>query len=246
LRIHTIRSEEIYLEPSMRTYIMNHFETGPLTNMNQLANARTMNSAALFDPTFGIPQYNAANIGAIFQFDVHRLSSHAISGSAFQIHPVLNGSARPKMLVLAIPNPNLPYSGTLTPATGCTLQTLQILYNGQTVWDEPYSQVTDVNNNMLPLYAESARYAGCDRGIGPKKPWFNYESWFADRGWIVINLAPSHNENEIQPNSSAPIEIRGTFTTAVPQGLNIRVGLFFDQTMLLQKNNTAIFSLPIY
>jgi hypothetical protein len=247
LRVHTVRSEEIYLEPSMRTYIMNHFETGPLTNMNQLALSRTMNRAALFDPTFGIPQFNAANVGAVYQFEVNRLSSHAVSGTQFQFHPVLNGSARPTKVVIAIPHQFLPFSASLTPAPGCTLQTLQVLYNGQTVWDEPYTQVTDVANNMEPLYAESMRYAGADTGtIGVTKQWWGYEAWFADRAWIVVNLAPSHNDAEVQPNASAPVEIRGTFTAAPPAGMNIRVGLFFDQTMLIQKNNTTVFSLPIY
>lgn len=245
LLIHTIRSEELYLEPSMRSFIMNHFETGPGTNYNQLALARTMNRAALFDPTFGIPQYNPANVGGIFQFEVFRLSSHAISGSAFQIHPVLNGSARPTFIVIGIPHPVLTYSSSVTnPAN--PLQSLQILYNGQTVWDEPYFQVTAVGNNLLPLYAESARYADTERGLGLGKMWWNYASWAADHAWIIVNIAPSHNKGEIQPNSSAPVEIRGQFTVPAPAGLNIRVGLFFDQTMLLQKNNTAIFSLPIY
>jgi hypothetical protein len=247
LRVHTVRSEEIYLEPSMRSYIMNHFETGPLTNMNQLALSRTMNRAALFDPTFGIPQFNAANVGAVYQFEVNRLSSHAVSGTQFQFHPVLNGSARPTKLVISIPHPVLPYQSSLTPAAGCTLQTLQVLYNGQTVWDEPYTQVSDVGDNMEPLYAESMRYAGADAGtIGVTKPWWGYEAWFADRSWIVVTLAPSHNDAEIQPNASAPVEIRGTFTAPAPAGMNIRVGLFFDQTMLIQKNNTTVFSLPIY
>lgn len=245
LRIHTIRSEELYLEPSMRTYIMNHFETGPLTNMNQLAMARTMNKATLFDPTFGIPQYNAANIGAIFQFEVFRLSSHAINGTQFQIHPVLNGSARPTIIVIAFPHPSLPYSSTIA-GDNLTLQSLQILYNGQTVWDEPYTAIADVGENMEPLYAESSKYARSETGIGTGKQWWRYPAWFQDHAWVIVNIAPSHNPAEIQPNSSAPVEIRGQFKTPVVAGTNVRVGLFFDQTMLLQKNNTAIFSLPIY
>lgn len=241
LQIHTIRSEEIYLEPSVRQYIMNHFEVGPLTNMNQLALARTMNRATLFDPTFGIPQYNAANIGAIFQFEVFRLSSHAISGNQFQIHPVLNGSARPTFIVIGIPHQTRLYSSNLS-----NLQSIQVLYNGQTVWDEPYIIQTNANNNLLPLYAETARHADAERGLAEQKFWWSYDTWFADHGWIIVNIAPSHNSAEVQPNSSAPVEIRGQFINAPPENLNLRVGLFFDQTMLLQKNNTAIFSLPIY
>ena len=241
LRVHTIRSEELYLEPSMRTYIMNHFETGPLTNMNQLSMARTMNKAALFDPTFGIPEYNAANIGGIFQFEAFRLSSHTTSGSTFQIHPVLNGSARPTLIVIGFPNTNLAYSSSVS-----NLQNLQILYNGQTVWDEPYNIVTDVANNLEPLYAETSRFANTELGLGPSRRWWNYYKWAADHAWIIVNIAPSHNRSEIQPNSSAPVEIRGQFINPVAGGTNVRVGLFFDQTMLLQKNNTAIFSLPIY
>lgn len=241
LRIHTIRSEELYMEPSMRTYIMNHFETGPLTNLNQLAMARTMNKATLFDPTFGIPEYNAANIGGIFQFEVFRLSSHSVSGNQFQIHPVLNGSARPTLMVIGIPNTRVPYTSTMS-----NLSNIQVLYNGQTVWDEPYTRVADVANNLLPLYAESARFSSAEIGLASNKAWWNYETWFADHGWIVVNIAPSHNRSEVQPNSSAPVEIRGQFVAPPVDGTNIRVGLFFDQTMLLQKNNTAIFSLPIY
>jgi hypothetical protein len=247
VRVDYIRTEEIYLVPEMRTYIMNHFETGPGTNLDQRALARTMNKAALFDPTFGIPQYNAADVGAIFQFDAFRLSSHAVNGTQWQIMPVLNGSARPTTIVIAIPNPDIPYTSALAPQPGCTLNSLQVLYNGQTIWDSPFVPVADVGNNMEPLYAESKRNADADTGtVGPLTPWWNYESWKADHSWIVVKIAPSHNRNEIQPFRSAPVEIRGTFTTPVPAGMNIRVGLFFNQTMLLQKNNTAIFSLPIY
>lgn len=246
IRLHTVRSEEIYLEPGMRQYIMNHFDNGPQTNLNTLAQARTLQASNLYDPTFGIPNYNPANISAVYQFDVHRLSSHSVSGNSFQFHPVMNGSARPTIVVIAIPNPQLPFQAALSPAANCTLQTLQVLYNGQTVWDEPYQQVDDIGNNMLPLYAEALRYSSADQGVGKAKSWLNYPAWENDHSFIVINVAPSHNPAEINPNASAPIEIRGTFTAAVPQGMNIRCGLFFQQTMLLQHNNTAVFSLPIY
>jgi hypothetical protein len=246
IRIHSIRSEELYLEPGMRQYIMNHFDTGVGTNMNLLAQARTLQASNLYDPTFGIPNYNPGNIAAIYQFVVNRLSSHSVSGDAFQFHPVMNGSARPIQIVIAIPNPNLSYNASLTPADNCTLKTLQVLYNGQTVWDEPYTQISDVGGNMLPLFAESCRYSNTEQGLGVHRPSLNYSVWAADHAFIVINVAPSHNPAEINPNSSAPIEVRGSFTAAVPNGMAIRVGLFFDQTMLLQKNNTAVFSLPIY
>lgn len=248
LYIHNIRTEEIYLVPEMRTYIMNHFETGPGTNLDQRALARTMNKAALFDPTFGIPQYNAADIGAIFQFDAFRLSSHAVSGTQWQIMPVMNGSARPTDIVVAIPHAQLPYGASLTPAANVELTSIQVLYNGQTIWDEPFTPITlGGGTNMEPMYAESRRYVLDDKGyMGPLTPWWNYETWAADHAWFVVKIAPSHNKNEIQPFRSAPLEIRGTFSTPVPAGMNIRVGLFFNQTMLLQKNNTAIFSLPIY
>lgn len=248
LRFRTLRSSEIYLEPTMRAHIMGNFELGPQTNLNQLANANTQNRAALYDPSFGINNYNPQDVGAVYQYEVFRLSSHSINGSSFQIHPVLNGSARPKEIVIAFPHPTLNYEASLTPATGVQLQTLQVLYNGQTVWDEPYTALEDVGGNMAALYAESRRYAGADQGLGSDvtDPWYNYPSWAADHAWIVIRTAQSHDDDEIQPNSSAPIEVRGTFTAPVPAGMQVRVGLFFDQTQIQQKNNTTVFALPIY
>jgi hypothetical protein len=252
LRIHTIRSEEIYLKPSMRQYIMNHFATGPATNMNQLAQARTLNDAALYDPTFGIPAYNPANISAIYQFETSRLSTHSVSGNNFQFHPVLNGSARPKRIVIGFPHPNTAYSSSAFPATATYLSSLQILYNGQTVWDEPYIPVADVatttaTGSLLPLFSEVRRHVGDQNNNGVTcGSYYSYQRWTSDAFWIVVKIGPSHNDLEIQPNEAAPVEVRGSFIGTVPTSYNIRVGLFFDQTMLLQKNNTAIFSLPIY
>jgi hypothetical protein len=238
----------------MRQYIMNHFATGPLTNMNQLAQARTLNDAALYDPTFGIPSYNPANISAIYQFETSRLSTHSISGNNFQFHPVLNGSARPKRIVLGFPHAKTAYSSSAFPnADGNTfLNSLQILYNGQTVWDEPFIPLSDVTGNtptgsLLPLYGEVRRNVGDQNNNGnDTSSYWNYQRWIGDAFWIVVKIGPSHNDLEIQPNEAAPVEVRGSFAGTLPPNYNIRVGLFFDQTMLLQKNNTAIFSLPIY
>lgn len=248
LRIHTIRSEEIYFIPEMRQAIMNGFATGPVNNMNQLAAARTFNKNAMYDPRFNMPQFDPVQVAGIFQFEVFRLSRHAMSGNSFYINPVLNGSARPKILVLSFPHAFIPYSASLSPDGGTTfLKSLQVLYNGQTVWDEPYTQISDVGNNMLPLYAETRRYAKADAGqCYPSIGYVNYDRWAADNAFIVVRLAPSHNDNEIQPNDSAPVEIRGEFTGAVPASTTAIVALFYDQTMLMQRNNTAIFSLPIY
>ena len=245
IAIHTTRSNEIWLTPSVRTFIMNHFEVGPLTNMTT-AQARVFQRSALYDPTYGIPAVNIADIGGIWQFETFRLSSHAVSGNQFQFHPVLNGSARPKIMVIGIPNQYLKYGASLQPAADCALQTLQVLYNGTTIWDEPYTLNSGIGGNMETLYAESARFARAENNISRERPWWNYEKWAADHAWIVVNIAPSHNPDEIQPNSAAPVEVRGTFTAPAPLNMVIRVGLFFDQTMLLRKDNTAIFSLPIY
>lgn len=250
LRIDTIRSEEIYLVPDVKQYIMNHFITNSATNMTQTAQARLFNEASLFDPTFGIPQYNAANIAAIYQFETFRLSSHDISGSSFTAHPVLNGSARPKQMVIAIQNPVKNFAASLFASPDLTstfLTQLQVLYNGQTIWDEPFIPNPDDNNNMTTLYAESKKNARVEFGLPALWcPWWNYQKWAKDEAWIIVNMAPSHNENEIQPNDAAPVEVRGQFSQAVPTGTRLRIGLFFDQTMLVQKSNNIVLSLPIY
>jgi len=250
LYIQTVRCEELWFTNEMKNHALKNFQTGQGINMNRTAMANTaQTSATLYDPSYGVASLNPQAVAAIYQYTSSRLSRHSISGNQFSFHPVLNGSARPKFMVIAIPNNIMNTFATLTPGNAAWLAQLQILYNGLTVWDEPYltssySTPAAIDGlSALPLYSESKRYAAADQQLRPR--WWDYVRWADSACFIVVMLSASHNRDEIQPNMAAPVEVQGRFNVAPPTNTTILVGLFFDQTLICLRDNSTIQSLPI-
>jgi hypothetical protein len=240
-KIYDIISDEIQLNPILTSHLQASFMSAPTTNMDLMLKSMRNGSPAneLFDETFGIGgSYDISKIAAIYQFPQSRLSSHSIAGSSFDIHPVMNGSARPAMIVIAMPGAVAAGVASSLYATN-VFTSLQILYDGRTVYDQP----------LLPFQMYSETLKSVNSGFWTSNvsstEYYQYDSWNSTYSFIVLKTGPSHNEEDIQPARSTQLEIRASYATLAGPS-TVRVGLFFDQTLLVLKNNTVVSSLPIF
>ena len=239
IRLEYITSEEVQLNPSLRDHILTQFTNTPSMNINAAANLirRGGNGGQmpptgrpLLDNTFGISNYNPERIAAIYQYIDGRLNIFNINGQSFTINPVNNGSARPSKMLICI-SPKSTNFGRFDPIQ---LQDLQVFYDGRALWHKPLTP--------FELYVESCKALKADPTT--KHDWFTYATWLSLAGVIVVDMAPSHNENEIQPSRSTQITIVGNLVAPVTD-MAIRTGLYFDQTLVIFKNSEGVLNLPI-
>lgn len=245
-RVSDIVSDEIQLNAILTKHLQMHFLTSEATNMDLVVRNLAGGSAAsqLFDQTFGMGTgFDMGKISAIYQYPVSRLATFTITGNSFDIFPVTNGSARPSMIVIKFPG-NEGVTTDTTPNAETLysqniMSSLQLLYDGRTYFDQPLT--------AFQMYAETVRNIGGGYVADFKQKYFAPDVWNDHYCYIVLKTGPSHNDNDIQPARATQLELRGTLTAAIPAGKSIliHVGLFYDQTLLIMKNNTAISSLPI-
>lgn len=272
IKIYDIISDEITLNPALTAHLQMQFLSAPTTNMDLMLKSMRNGAPAnkYFDETFGIgDQLDMNKIAAIYQFPIPRLTTFNISGSSCDVYAVMNGNPRPNKIVIAssikipgsAPGPN----SFATPS----LKTLQILYDGRTVYDQPlttFQMYTETLKAVGGGYLSASRpislrdyrgatitpqaYGYINTSYSTYSGWAGYTGTPSTNAYIVLKVGPSHNDEDIQPARATQLEIRATYDP-IDINLNpggtalLRVGLFYDQTMLVMKNNTVIPALPI-
>ncbi len=242
LQIYDVISDEVQLNPIITEHLQMAFTSAPATNMDLMLKSMMKGGPgrALFDETFGVgSSFDITKVAAIHQFPVGRVSTHSVQGGSFDIYPVMNGSARPVMIDICVFAPftlsSKVYSNTLFAKQ--VLDNLQVLYDGRTVWSKPLTAFQTYTQSVKSV---NAGYV-TDKALYP-----TYAEWQDGFAHIVIKTGPSHNDEDIQPARATQLELRGTYSAATyPSAFEIRVGLFYDQTLLTLKNNTCVATLPI-
>lgn len=239
--VDTIYSDELILHPTLAKHIESNFFTSPTNNINMISAARLATqgmNGPLLDFTNGL-KMNPSDMAAVYQFRTSRLASFSIPNqTTFEVMPVINNSARPRYLTLRLDNA-APGAPAVTAPTGCTianLVSLQVLYNGQTIYDRI--------QNPFNLYFQTRADAHAEGNGGYS--YVPFVTWNTNWAFIVVDVGPSHNKDEIQPVMPSQIVIRGEFAQPTPQNAQISVGMEYDQTMVVTKNGTAIQSVPTW
>lgn len=249
IMVDSIRSQAVELSPAVKDYVLAPFSTSQSSNINtnyQYA-SDDQKVKSILDNSFGINNYNPDSVAAIYQYPTWRMFTATINGTIFDVSPITNGSARPTLMIITFDNPRVdktkgggcaPAIGSISTTTDANalsfLSELQILYDGQTIWDMP--------QDKLGLYQSTLDSVGAGGAGTPD--YVSYPTWLISSGYIAIRTAPSHNPNDVQPARSTTLIIRGRFGSAVGN-TNIRVGMFYDQTCVVSKKNGITLSLPI-
>lgn len=235
IAIESITIDEVHLNPVVKDQVLANFEITPLTNINAInrgfnAGFGPSERRPLVDNTLGIRDYNPDRIAALFQYKDTRIQNFNVSGTTFDVQPVQNGSARPGRIVVTFTTNGSPtlYSDI------SILKNLQVFCDGRTLFHKALTP--------FDLWRETMKTVKADLD---RKQYFTWRSYIAlKQGYIVLDLAPSRNENEINPARATQITLSGEFNQ--PQmNTNIRVTMIYDQTMTAFKNNEVAIALPL-
>ena len=236
VQLESIVSEEVHLHPELKSFINQRFvptDSSNITALNALSNrAGLPQNLPLVDPTLGFSAYNPENITAIYQFPCGAIQQANTVNRQFRYNPVLTGGLRPSKLMFSFNATN-----SLVPGEAVLLNgQYQVFYDGRAVFWKPQSV------NELYMLAQRVLNADTqqDRKMMSIAEWSN-----ARLMWAIIDLAPSHNVNDVQPARATQITIQVDFDADPPPGTNLNCVMFYDQTLLISKSNEAALSLPI-